>query len=54
MMGDIPFAEDGLIGSFGDEAGGDASSIAGFRWSSEDLCERFVIDLATAGGSPSF
>jgi hypothetical protein len=51
-MGDVPFAGEGLIGSFGDDTG-DASAIAGFRWSAEDECERFVIDLATTGGSPA-
>lgn len=53
IAGDMPFGDQGLIAAFGDETGGDASSIAGFRWSLEDPCERFVIDLATAGGSPA-
>ena len=52
IIGDVPFATEGVIGSFGDDTG-DASAIAGFRWSVEEQCERFVIDLATAGGSPA-
>lgn len=52
VMGDVPFAAEGNIGSFGEEAG-DAATIAGFRWSAEDQCDRFVIDLATSAGSPA-
>lgn len=52
VMGDVPFAEDGVVAAFGTERG-DAAAIAGFRWSAEAECERFVVDLATVGGSPA-
>ncbi len=51
-MGDVPFGADGVVGSFGDTSG-DAAAISGFRWSAEEECERFVIDLVTSGGSPA-
>ncbi len=53
VTGNVPFTTaDGVAAAFGD-ATGDAAAISGLRWSIEDACERFVIDLSTANGSPA-
>lgn len=46
------FTEDGPIGVIG-EGEGDATRVATLRWAAHPGCERFVIDLATEGGSPA-
>jgi len=52
LMGDIPFAGEGLVGVFGEDSG-DAAAVAGVRWSATERCERVEIDLVTVAGSPA-
>ncbi len=52
VSGDVAFAADGVVAAFGGD-GGDAGIVSGLRWSITEVCERFVIDLATEGGSPA-
>jgi hypothetical protein len=47
-----PFVADGAIAVAG-AAPGNAREVSGLRWEAHDGCERFVIDLADADGSPA-
>jgi hypothetical protein len=47
-----PFVGDGALAVAG-AAPGDAREVSGLRWEAHDGCERFVIDLAGADGSPA-
>ena len=52
LVGDRPFARDGVISAFGG-ANGDATQISGIRWAGHEGCERVVVDLLTADGAPA-
>jgi len=52
LIGDRPFASEGLISAFGDN-NGDATQISGIRWSSYQDCEQVLIEFLTADGAPA-
>lgn len=52
LEGQIPFSDEGVIGSVGVGVG-DARGIAELRWAAHEGCERLVIDLATVDGAPA-
>jgi len=52
LDGDTPFSSSGIAGTFGSGTG-DAAVVGGIRFAAHGGCERIVIDLQTAGGSPA-